>query len=654
MNTEQALSKTPRMLVGDLEADGLLDTASTVHCGVWKCIKTSQVWKFRPNEIQQMLEFIGKADYLIMHNGLAYDLPLLEKLYQWKYNGTVIDTMVMSKVMRINLAKPTGHGKVGPHSIEAYGIRYGRYKPEHEDWSRFTEAMLHRCTEDVHITHELYTDLMKNSYTPAWKQALSLSHKFFDLTSKMERYGWLFDTEKANRLIGILEYMIRRIDREVLPRLPLRLTRHYKTPVNKPFTMAGKPSAVVLDWLQRYGGSEVGGIHTVDTIGGPFSRFEFQEFNLGSDQQVKEFLLSDGWEPQEWNYKKDKFKRDILDENGDRIPTSPKLSQDDEFIGLRTDVGLKLAKRVQIQHRLSYLQGLLRTVREDQRIGCSVAGLAKTYRVRHRGIVNTPGAKAWLGSHVRSLFKCKPGFKLVSVDASNCQVRLEAARADDPVFTKMLLEGKKEDGTDNHSVVTKAVNRVLQRYNRPLINRDIGKNFNFAMKFGCGDGKLAKMAGMDTARGAEVRASIAAEFQAQDRLVKRLTNEWRKNAKVRKKGHRTEFYDGWVQGLDGRPVYIDSEHKVLVYMLQSDETIVMQVAMCYWYNMLSKLGLQHGVHYGFVAHYHDEMTIEIMDEYADKALRLGENSIVKAGEFFNLAVPQLGEGAIGLNWRDVH
>jgi hypothetical protein len=89
-------------------------------------------------------------------------------------------------------------------------------------------------------------------------------------------------------------------------------------------------------------------------------------------------------------------------------------------------------------------------------------------------------------------------------------------------------------------------------------------------------------------------------------------------------------------------------------MLQSDETIVMQVAMCYWYNMLSKLGLQHGVHYGFVAHYHDEMTIEIMDEYADKALRLGENSIVKAGEFFNLAVPQLGEGAIGLNWRDVH
>ena len=642
-------NSSPMILVGDLEADNLLDKATVVHCGVWKCIKTNKVFTFGPSEIPQMLEFIGKAQYLIMHNGLAYDMPLLEKLYGFKYTGKVIDTMVMSKVMRINLQKPAGHGKVGPHSIEAYGIRFGRYKPEHEDWTKFSTAMMHRCTEDVHITHELYTDLMKNSYTPAWKQAMELSHKFFNLTSMMERYGWLFDTEKANRLIRILEYMLRRIDREVQPRLPLRLVQKYKTPVNKPFTKSGGLSAIAKDWLERTGQTQ-----EQANIGGPFSRIEWQEFNLGSGDQVKQFLLNDGWQPQEWNYKKDAAGREMTDENGDKIPTSPKLSQDDEFIGLRTDVGLKLAKRVQIQHRLSYLQGLLKTVREDGRIGCSVAGLAKTYRVRHRGIVNTPGAKAWLGSHVRSLFKCKPGYKLVSVDASNCQVRLEAARADDPVFTKMLLEGDKDLGTDNHSVVTKAVNRVLQRYNRPLISRDIGKNFNFAMKFGCGDGKLAKMSGLDTAKGAEVRASIAAEFAAQDRLVKKLTNEWRRNAKVRKSGHRTTFYDGWVQGLDGRPVYIDSEHKVLVYMLQSDETIVMQVAMCYWYNMLPKLGLQHGVHYGFVAHYHDEMTIEIQEQYAERALKLGESSIVKAGEFFKLAVPQLGEGAIGLNWKDVH
>jgi hypothetical protein len=48
------------------------------------------------------------------------------------------------------------------------------------------------------------------------------------------------------------------------------------------------------------------------------------------------------------------------------------------------------------------------------------------------------------------------------------------------------------------------------------------------------------------------------------------------------------------------------------------------------------------------------MTIEIQEQYAERALKLGESSIVKAGEFFKLAVPQLGEGAIGNNWKEVH
>lgn len=635
------------IIVMDLEADGLLDEATTVHCGVAKDIKTGEVWQFRPNQIPEMLTFMESASHIIMHNGLAYDMPLLEKLYGWTYKGTVIDTMVMSKVMRIKLEKPQGHGKLGPHSIEAYGVRYGRYKPENEDWSVFTEHMLHRCTEDVEITYLLYRDLMENSYTPAWRDAMQLSHKFFDLTSKMERYGWLFDVEKAQRLVKILTYLRHRIDRHVAPMLPLRLIQPYKQPLAAPFKKNGQLSQSALDWCDKTGMNP-------DSIVGPFSRITWQEFNLGSDQQVKDFLLSDGWQPSEWNHKKDKAGRPILDDDGELILTSPKLSQQDEFHGLNTPVGKMLAKRVQIQHRLSYLEGLLRSVRADGRIGCSVAGLATTYRVRHRGIVNTPGAKSWLGNHVRSLFTSKPGFKLVSVDASNCQVRLEAARANDAVFTKMLLEGKKEDGTDNHSVVTKAVNRVLSRYNKPLISRDIGKNFNFAMKFGCGDGKLAKMSGLDASKGADIRASIAAEFSAQDKLVKRLTAEWRRNAKVSKRGYGHTFRDGYVTGLDGRPVYIDSEHKVLVYVLQSDETIVMQVAMCFWYNSLSKLGLVHGKHYGFTAHYHDEMTIEIEEQYAEQALQLGEQSIVKAGEWFKLAVPQLGEGAIGNNWYEVH
>ena len=44
-----------KILFGDIEADGLLDTATKVHCGVFKDKDTGEVFKFRPNQIKEML-----------------------------------------------------------------------------------------------------------------------------------------------------------------------------------------------------------------------------------------------------------------------------------------------------------------------------------------------------------------------------------------------------------------------------------------------------------------------------------------------------------------------------------------------------------------------------------------------------------------------
>lgn len=625
----------------DLEADGLLDEATRVHCGVAKNIKSGEIKRFRPDDVPALLQFMDSCSALIMHNGIAYDLPLLDKLYQYKYKGKVIDTMVMSKVMRINLSKPKGHGKIGPHSIEAYGIRYGRHKPENEDWSVFTEHMLHRCEEDVEITHLLYDDLMMNEYTPQWRQGLALSHKFFELTSMMERYGWLFDVPKAERLVRVLEYLTHRIDRNI--HLPKRLVRKYKEPFKQVFLKSGKgKTKTLLNWIEKHAPHL-----RPDDVTGQFSRIQWEEFNLGSGDQVKQFLLVDGWQPQEWNYKKENG-REVYDESGDKVPTSPKLSQNDDFIGISSNVGRQLARRVQIQHRLSYLNGLLKSVRPDGRIPCSVAGLAKTYRVRHRGIVNTPGKKSFLGARVRELFTSKEGSKLASVDAASCQVRLEGARAKSREYSDMLLNA------DTHQIVTDAVNRVMRKLGKPEIIRDYGKNFNFALKFGAQDPKLGKMVNMSERVGTQIRASINEQFGAQDALIKKLKNEWRKNAKVRRRGRATQFYDGWIEGLDGRPVYIEAEYKVLVYALQSDETIFMQTAFCFWYKLLEQAGLRHGVDYGFVCHYHDEMTAEVREDKVQLAKELGELAITKASQYFKLFTPQKGDGAVGENWLTVH
>ena len=115
--------------------------------------------KFGPNEVPQMMDFMDTCDVCVMHNGVGYDWPLLRKLYGYEYQGKKIDTLLMSRLQQPERSRPIGCN-AGPHSIEAWGMRLGRSKPEHEDWSRFSKEMLHRCTEDVEIQHQtclLYT-----------------------------------------------------------------------------------------------------------------------------------------------------------------------------------------------------------------------------------------------------------------------------------------------------------------------------------------------------------------------------------------------------------------------------------------------------------------------------------------------------------------
>ncbi len=88
-----------KVCVGDLEANGFLRIANKVWCGVFKNIKTGELHKFRPHQIKEMLDFLDTVDVLIMHNGIGYDWPLLERLYGYKYKGKKVDTLIMSRLL---------------------------------------------------------------------------------------------------------------------------------------------------------------------------------------------------------------------------------------------------------------------------------------------------------------------------------------------------------------------------------------------------------------------------------------------------------------------------------------------------------------------------------------------------------------------------
>jgi len=626
-----------RIAFGDLEANGLLRQATKIHCGVFKIQGEKQLHKFRPNQMEEMFKFLDGVDVLIMHNGIGYDFPLMEKLHGYKFKGKKVDTLLMSRLLKPKRMLPFNcpNKKIGPHSIEAWGYRVGRGKPEHNDWENFSEEMLHRCSEDVEILELVYNALMKESEGSNWRNAFLLTFELFENLQKQEEYGWLVNREHMLNCIHQLDRWIARIDRAVSKYLPLVLevdetkNKGEYGYIKKPFLKSGKYSESVNTWYVNCN------ISPEDVqVEGCFSRIGFRRTNLNSNEETKDFLLQLGWEPLEWN----------TNDEGER--TSPKLSKDDPFEGINGALGRLVAKRVQCRQRKSIIEGLIESIRDDGCLASSVANLAETGRATHRGIVNVPGAKSFYGKQMRQIFTCKPGYVLVGTDSDSCQIRMLCGRMNDPVYTDNVLNGRKEDGTDIHSVNMRAAG---------LPNRDAAKTFFYGFLFGAGDAKVGKIVRGSAADGKRLKEQFLKGLPALGRLVEGLKAEWRKNAKQRynPKFDRMEYYDGWVTGLDGRPVFVASEHAILVYVLQSDEAIMMTKAYNLLWERLSKK-YRYKEDFGVVCWYHDEYTIECRKEIAEDVKKISEQCIVDAAEHFKIACPHVGDGKIGTDWYAIH
>ena len=148
-------------LVFDIEADGFYHEATQIWCIVAKDIDTGRVYEFDDMQSNRRKSFgvqlLEEADELIGHNIIDYDLRLIKKLYpKFCPSGKILDTMILSQLLYPE--------RKGGHSLEAFGEKYGILKPVHEDWSRYTPEMLHRCKEDVKINIRVYEELISEAY----------------------------------------------------------------------------------------------------------------------------------------------------------------------------------------------------------------------------------------------------------------------------------------------------------------------------------------------------------------------------------------------------------------------------------------------------------------------------------------------------------
>ena len=617
-------------LVFDLEADGWRDEATRAWCICTIDVNTRVRNGFDPDCINQGIDFLNTATHLIGHNILDYDLPLLKRLYGWtpKVGTKITDTVVKSRLLRSDRPLPYGApGNLGPHSLGAWGYRVGRGKPDHDDWSKFTPEMLHRCEEDTEINLLVHLALEKEERSNPlinWRSSIQLEHDIAPVITEQEQNGVPLDLPLVWKTRNTLKAKISAIDKEVVPLLPQRPLPKSKqgTWPSVQFKKNGEPTVNAL----RYYGEDFGKErkYRTDLV------VKKAPINLGSEKQVKEYLMTIGWVPTEWNFKKDSFGKPLRGPDGQRIKSSPRLTLDSlescRFPDGYEEIGAKIVDRLMLAHRESMLRGWLRDCDANGIISAKAIPMGTpTSRMTHRGVVNVPRNSSPYGTELRSCFTTLPGYTRVGIDLASCQLRGLSHYLRDEEHRFQVVEG------DPHTHTAK----LAKLMDRPS-PRDDGKKINYTVLFGGSAEKVATDLGIPVAQAKMIIEALFAALPALPELLRRLEAEWKQK--------------GYITGIDGRAIFVRSKHMLLVYLLQCLEAVVIKRFIVLVYNAAKEAGLD----FMLVTTMHDECQWLVKDAHVALFKMIAEAAIETVNNEYDLWCPQGIDIHTGATWSECH
>ena len=576
-------------LVFDIETDGL--NPSVIWCLVAQD-ELGKFYHFYEDTLDEGIKFLQKADRLIGHNILGYDIPVIKKLtgVDLYHSDKIIDTLVLSRLLN-----PT---REGGHSIAKWGYKLGLPKKDSPEWSAFTQEMLSYCERDVDINYKLFNYLKKESLGFS-KECIKLEHKVTHILEQQKQNGFLFNDEQAMFLASELSCKLKETEDKVHETF-------------KPIWIDDK---IIKPKLKKDGKLSKQGLteqEYSDIIEGtleqkPFMRKTLQEFNLGSRKQIGQRLQELGWKPNKFT----PTGQAIVDETTLKKITHIKEAQ-------------LIADFLLYQKRLAQVHSWIDAVHEeDGRVhGSVICTGAITGRMAHRGpnMAQVPAVYSPYGKECRSCWVVPKGYKLVGIDASGLELRLLAHYMADEDYINEIING------DIHT--------ANQQF-AGLKSRDEAKTFIYALIYGAGDEKIGSIIKGNRADGKRLRERFLTGLPTLRTLKERVDRASEKS---------------YLKGLDGRKILLRHKHAALNTLLQGGGAIAMKKALVILEDNIRLNGLDAK----FVANIHDEWQIQVLESQADFVGRLGVEAIEKAGQHYNMRCPLTGEYKIGDSWYETH
>ena len=612
-------------LLFDIETDNFLDKMTCIHCIVVRDVDTDVVKTFSSasKDIKAGLAMLRDADMLIGHNIIDFDIRAIKKLYpKWTTKAYIYDTLIACKVgfsdiksrdfaslrkvmnkepkLRTDLEKLRMRN-IGKHSLEAYGVRMGEYKGtfgKEVGFETYSQEMLDYCIQDVNVNLKLFKKLEKLDIS---KDILDIEFEAQRICLAQTEFGFNFDIESAKKLEKTL------LDRRE------ELSNNIKSQLGGAFII---PLEVkVPKRTTRY--KEV--LRGTYTVGCAYTKIKVKEFNPNSRHDVATRLQERcGWKPKVFGEDK-----------------KPTLSEE-VLSKLDIPVAKDISEYMMIDKRLGMLsngrQAWMSLYNEETK---SIHGRVNTLgaassRCTHSqpNLAQIPAVRSPYGKECRALFTTPKGWKLFGTDAAGLELRMLAhymAAFDGGAYADVVLNG------DIHTKNQEAAG---------LSTRPKAKTFMYAKIYGSGINNLARVCGMSIK---DMKATVA-RFDKNLPALKQLTDAVKLAVKTR----------GYVKALDGRKIYVTSEHAALNYLLQSAGAIVCKNWMVEFHRLIKEGGMDGScqqlawVHDEFqVAYDPSKITGETLGDLSAKAMN---NVATKFNTNIELGI----DWSVGSNYADTH
>jgi DNA polymerase I-like protein with 3'-5' exonuclease and polymerase domains len=560
------------------------------HNTIWLCVTkhstTGEVRHWR--EADSLQEYL-EGEQVVGHNIIGFDAPVLKKVWGVGIpDNTLMDTLVMSRLYKpdIDIVIPEQGKAPSPHSLEAWGYRLGSHKIGFTDFDG-------GWTQEMATYCEQDVLLLEKLYSHL--STVLIKEEFSLQSIKLEHEVALIcrGMEDNGFMLDMEKAMV----------------------LNA--TLSGRMSDIEESMQQVFPPiveqrvSEKTGKQLKDKV---------TIFNPGSRQQIAERLAGLGVV---FTKKTDKGNV-IVDEAVLEKIDLPEAKLVSEYL--------------MIQKRVAQVSSWLELVGDDGRVhGRVTTNGAVTGRATHSSpnMAQVPAVGSPFGAECREMWRVPVGYKQVGVDLSGIELRCLGHYLNDKEWMDELLKGDIHwFNAQSFGLVDKG---TVKDDNNPEHKkaRNVTKTLTYGVLYGAGAAKAGSIVGGNSSKGKKLIDSFINNTPGLSALKKKIS-------RLMAKGH--------LPALDGRRVWVRSEHAALNTLLQSAGAIVAKQ----WLIESTKLLQEKGIDAKLLAFVHDETQWEVKEDQAEEAARLIEQAATKAGEALGFRCPVDAEGKVGNNWRECH